>query len=65
MLIATYIVYKNLLMKPERLHMIILDAVYGSSTLSSILSTLVIIHMIFLFRWATVKLRGYPAFKPT
>ena len=26
---------------------------------------IIIIYVIFLFRWATAKLRGYPAFKST
>jgi len=40
MLIVTYIVHKKLLMKLERLHAIIFDVVYGSSTLSYLLFTL-------------------------
>jgi len=39
-LIVTYIIHKNLLMKLERLYVIIFDAVYGSSALSSLLSAL-------------------------
>jgi len=40
MLIITYLVHKNLLMKPERFYVIIFDAVYASLTLSFLLSTL-------------------------
>jgi len=39
-LIITYIVHKKLLTKLERLYTIIFDAVYASSTLSSLLFTL-------------------------
>jgi len=40
MLIVTYVVHKNLLMKPKRFYAIIFDAVYASLTLSSLLSIL-------------------------
>ena len=48
MSIVTYVVHENILMKPEILYAIIFDAVYASSTLSSLLCTLAI-----TYRWYT------------